>query len=308
MRVFVVYAQNCKRVFHQGNAMSPQWNDIEIFLAVAERKTLSQAASDLGLSVATVTRRLDALESSLKLTLVRRTTRGAVLTEAGKRALKDAKAGARHLRRFVRVAESIAEGEAGFRVRVSSTEPMLAGVLAPRLPLLFEELPSANVEFEVNRDLSDLTWGDVDIAVRLAQPNAESLIGRRLNRIELGLYCSKRYLRRRDPADLDLANEDLLWLDAKYQGIAENNWLSAHDLEKRAKLRSTSIRVLEQACLAGVGIAPLPKFSAPPNLVEISGPKLPPRQPWIVFHRDTRRDERMQKVRDWIASSCNAAF
>ncbi|MEL7538160.1 MAG: LysR family transcriptional regulator [Pseudomonadota bacterium] len=288
--------------------MSVRWNDIEIFLAVAEKKSLSQAAEQLRLSVPTVMRRIDALEAELGVSLVRKTTRGTLLTEAGKTALDDARAGARNLSQFARVAQGFSHDVVRVPIRISSTEPMVSGVLAPRLPDLLDVFPDARIEFDVDTGLSDLTWGDVDIAVRLAQPRVESYVGRRLKRIELALFCSRRYLRRRNPDRLNLADEKFIWLDAKYQGIPENRWLEKNGLAACTVMRSSSIRALEQACLAGVGIAPLPRFSAPAKLVEVSGPALPPRQPWIVFHKSTRRDKRMRLVRDWIAAACDAAF
>lgn len=288
--------------------MALQWSDVEVFLAVAEKKTLSQAAGYLNVSIPTVTRRIDALEKELGVKLLRRTIRGATLTEAGNRALEDARAGARHMKKFTRAAKAALQNGLRIPIRISSTEPMISRVLAPNLGSLLEQIPDVGIEFDIDTGLSDLTWGDIDIAVRLARPQIDSYVGRALKKIELSLYCSKRYLRRRDPLALNLDEEELLWLDAKYQGIPENLWLVEHQLESRARLRSGSIRALEEACLAGIGIAPLPRFSAPPSLVEVAGPSLPPRQPWVVFHKDTRSNKRMRVVRDWIVQSCEAVF
>ena len=55
-----------------------------IFLAVADAGSLTAGAARLGLPLATVSRKLAALEDHLGARLLARTTRRAVLTEAGR--------------------------------------------------------------------------------------------------------------------------------------------------------------------------------------------------------------------------------
>ena len=59
------------------------WNDIRLFLAVAESGSALGAARLLGLNQTTVTRRMDVLERQLGLTLFERRTMGYRLTEDG---------------------------------------------------------------------------------------------------------------------------------------------------------------------------------------------------------------------------------
>ena len=62
------------------------WDDIRVAMAVARTGTVSGAAATLGVHHATVIRRIDALEASLKARLFQRHTRGYALTDAGARA------------------------------------------------------------------------------------------------------------------------------------------------------------------------------------------------------------------------------
>ena len=57
---------------------------LRCFKATAEQKSMTKAAAQLSLSVPSVKRSLDSLESDLGHTLLERTNRGIVLTEAGK--------------------------------------------------------------------------------------------------------------------------------------------------------------------------------------------------------------------------------
>src|SRR4051812_32598138 len=64
---------------------------LEAFLAVAERRQLTDAARRLGISQPTLSRQIQALEKELGVRLLVRTARGAVLTDAGERFLAPAR-------------------------------------------------------------------------------------------------------------------------------------------------------------------------------------------------------------------------
>ncbi len=289
--------------------IEPDWNAIRCFVAVCRTGSLTEAAATLNLSIATVGRRIDSLETALGVKLLMRGPTGAKPTEAGRAILIYAEPGARQLTQIARAARALAVGPQDTPIRISSTEPMIADVLAPNIPALLAAHPGLRLEFDVSNALSNLNSGEADIAIRLADPQSDNLIARRLPAIELGLFCSGSYLAGRDAEALDLSSERLLWLDPRYGRIPENVWIMDHGLEHAAVVRSSSVRALQHAAEAGAGIAPLPAFSASTRgLVRIHAPGLPKRQPWLVFHRDTRRNPRMKAARDWINQSCEAAF
>lgn len=287
----------------------PSWDAIRCFLAVARCRSLSGAALELDMSIATLGRRIDSLEADLGLKLFRRSTVGMSLTDSGAAILKLAEPGARQLAQVVRAARSLQAGPKLSPVRISATEAFVADVLAPRLDALLERAPEARIELEVSNALADLNSGTSDLAIRMSNPADDMLIARRLPSIRLGLFCSKSYLAGRNPEQLRLHAERLLWLDSHYGDIPENLWLESNELESAVLMRSSSMRSLHNAAVSGVGIAPLPVYSAAAaGLVEITGPAIPPRQPWLVFHRDTRSVKRLQVVRDWVFDCCVNAF
>lgn len=287
----------------------PNWEAIKGFVAVARRGSLTEASAELGVSIATLGRRIDGLESELGLKLLRRGPTGTQVTDAGRAVLEHADKGARHMAQIVRVARALVSGPLETPVRISSTEPVISDVLAPRVGSVLERSPGLRLELEVSTDITNLNAGEADIAIRLANPRTETLIARRLPVVRLGLFCSKAYLAGRAPSCLRLSDEHLLWLDARYGDIPENRWIRERGLEPALVLRSSSIRALHRAAEAGAGIAPLPHYSAAPaGLVEVPTSGLPARQPWLVFHRDTRTNARMRCVRDWVSACCRAAF
>ena len=67
------------------------WDDLRIVLAIAQKGTVRGAARFLGLTHATVGRRLSKLEEKLKTRLFERTPQGQQATSAGHRLMETAK-------------------------------------------------------------------------------------------------------------------------------------------------------------------------------------------------------------------------
>ncbi len=285
------------------------WNAVRCFVTVAQCESLTEASKALSMSVATLSRRIDQLESHVGTALFRRGPNGTTLTDAGRSLLAHAEPGARHLARMSRAARELRDGTDDIPVRITSTESMIADVLAPRVRHLTDKHPAIRLQLDVSNALTDIQSGGADIAIRMIRPDSDTLIGRRLPPIQLGLFCSRRYLGRQKPSDFKLENEKLLWLALGYGDIAENRWLSEHALEPAVVLRALSVRALLNAAIAGAGIAPLPKFLAQSaGLVEVPSSKLPQRSPWLVFHRTNRNNRRMRMVRRWIVDACKQCF
>ncbi|MEL7297311.1 MAG: LysR family transcriptional regulator [Pseudomonadota bacterium] len=285
------------------------WNAVRYFVTVAQSGSLTEASKALNTSVATLSRRIDQLETQVGTALFRRGPNGTNLTDAGQSLLAHAAPGARHLARLSRVARELRDGTDEIPVRITSTESMIADVLAPCVPDLMDKHPAIRLQLDVSNALTDIQSGDADIAIRMVRPESDTLVGRRLPAIPLGLFCAKHYLGRRKPASVDLGNEKLLWLALGYGDIAENRWLSEQDLEPAVVLRALSVRALLNATIAGAGIAPLPRFLAQSSgLIEVPSTGLPQRYPWLVFHRTSRNNKRMRTVRRWIVDTCKQRF
>jgi DNA-binding transcriptional LysR family regulator len=176
----------------------------------------------------------------------------------------------------------------------------------PALPEFFEANPDTRLELEVSLEVSNLNIGEADIAVRMFQPQSETLIARKLPSIRLQLYCSAGYLAGRNPNALCLSEEKLVWYDKAYGDIAENVWIKEKSLVDQVIMRSGSVRALLKAAEAGIGIAPVPDFlAAKTELIPVASQALPIRQTWIVFHRDARTIIHQKRVRDWIRNACD---
>lgn len=283
--------------------------NLRTFVAIAENGTLSAAARELATSVSTVSRRLDALEADVGLQLVVRTVDGTFLTDDGEQLLPRALSSVEAGDAFWRAAAAAREGVGREPVRLSATEPMVSDVLAPALPALNAVSPSTVLQLSSSNEPASLARRDADMALRLVRPTGDSLIARRLPDIQLGCFCSRSFLGKRKANTIDIAEEPMLVFDDSFGEIAEVRWLRDHDLEAQTVLKSLSSRALMNAAVAGAGVAIVPRFMARnTKLVEVPAPAIPPRQIWLVLHRDLRHNREMQVVRNWVVSTVREAL
>ena len=287
------------------------WDDLRMFCDAAEGPTLAAAARRLGVSIATVARRISALESALGVRLLDRARNGVTLTTQGRVVLARARAAAAAMEDVGRLATALRASAWPDPIRVSATEPIISEILAPALPALLAAAPEIRVDLTSTNEVVRIAAREADIAVRFARPIGDSLIVRRLPGFDLGLFAAKSYLGDRQPADLDLTRERLLGFDDSYGRIAEVVWMEQSGLGAAIVARSSSTRALINAAVAGAGIAPVARLfaRARPTLVEIPT-RLPiPRRPaWLVSHRDLRQARPVRMVREWIVETFRRAL
>lgn len=152
-------------------------NATSMFVAAVRTGSLSVGASELGVPLATLSRRIRQLELELHVQLLERSVRGIRLTEPGARLYEHAAKGVEWFR----------DGEAA--VRSDQTE--LRGRLRVSIPPTFEswweilsgfqkKYPAIRLSVQVTERRVDLVHDGVDVALRLGRIRDESLVARRL--------------------------------------------------------------------------------------------------------------------------------
>jgi DNA-binding transcriptional LysR family regulator len=142
------------------------WNEVELFLAVAEAGSVSAAASRLKTTQPTVSRRLAELEASLGEPLFARSVEGTVPTSFGERLLPAARRMAEAAGEVERVASGAAATPKGV-VRVTAPPGVAYTFLAPLAARLRSLLPEVRLEIVATTSYVDLARREADLAIRL---------------------------------------------------------------------------------------------------------------------------------------------
>ncbi|MDI3274344.1 LysR family transcriptional regulator [Pseudomonas sp. AL03] len=145
-----------------------RFQEMQVFAAVAQDQGFSAAARRLGLSAASVTRAVAALEKRIGTLLLTRTTRSVHLSEAGQRYLEDCR---RILAEVQEAEDSAAGSHAQPRGQLTITAPVLFGELFVT-PVMVDYLtlfPEVCINgVLVDRVVSMVEEG-IDVAVRIGE-------------------------------------------------------------------------------------------------------------------------------------------
>lgn len=281
-----------------------QLEAMRVFVTVAERGSLSAAARALGLPVASVSRKLAALEAHVGARLLARSTRRMALSEAGGRYL-DA---CREVLARVEQADGALAGEREVQGALVVTAPVAFGRLYV-LPIV-SELLARHPKLEVRLLLVDrvvaLIDEGVDVAVRIAALPDSSLIAQRVGTIRRISCASPGYL---EAHGTPARPEEL----ASHACISVPNlssrerWIfpargGARSVAVRSRLEVTSTEAAVDAACAGVGIARVLSYQAAAAIADGRLRRIlegfePAAIPVHVVHRDGRTPR--PKVREF---------
>lgn len=157
---------------------APDANTLELFARIAAAGSFAQAARDLGLTRAAVSRRVAAVEAQLGMPLFTRTTRALGLTEAGRRLATRARAvleAAEAARRGLRARDSRGGGLAG-TLRVTLVPSFGQAVLGPLLAQFQSLHPELRLELRFTHRRVDLVREDIDVAFRVTTRPPEDCV------------------------------------------------------------------------------------------------------------------------------------
>lgn len=228
---------------------------IETFVSVASRGSLSAAAAAEGVAPGVVSRRLDALEARLGVKLMLRTTRRVTLTFEGSAYLEDCQ---RILRELGDAEASVSLGGVKARGHLRLSAP--AGFGRRHVAPLVMQFLDANPEVTVNLDLSDrlvdLVNEGIDCAVRVGELTDSSLVSIRLAENPRVVVASPAYLDKHGTprALADLANHNCLSL-GQQRGWLFRDGGEIVSIKVSGQLECNDGAVLHEWALAGRGLA-----------------------------------------------------
>ncbi|WP_434046600.1 MULTISPECIES: LysR family transcriptional regulator [Sorangium] len=234
--------------------------EMQTFLEIVDRGSLSAAARSLATVPSTISARLSSLEERLGVQLAIRSTRRLRLTEEGERYLVDCR---RILEEVERSEACIRRGQGALRgsLRVTAPSDLGRGRLRPILDAFAEAHPRIRVYVHLSDEVVDLVRGGFDMALRVGQLEGNSLTARRLATGHRVVCAAPSYWARhpRPSAPADLAHHDcLLWTP---EGRNEAIWTFAADGDGTQAIRVSGRRssndgdLVRAWALAGLGVA-----------------------------------------------------
>jgi len=196
------------RRFPASSTGTPKINDltdVRVFVHVAATGSLSSAARELDLSLASVSKRLSALERQLGLVLVRRTTRSQSLTPEGSAFLEHCK---RILAEVDRAETLAAVSQRTVNGLLTLSSPRAFGVRHV-IPLVIEfrkRYPELDIRLLFNDERFDTIEEGVDLSFRFGAPPDSTFFARQIAPNHQIICSSPSYVRQHgspmSPADL----------------------------------------------------------------------------------------------------------
>jgi DNA-binding transcriptional LysR family regulator len=251
--------------------MDIPWDDLQVFLAVAEGRSMSAAARRLRMGQPTVSRRVAALEHRLGYALFRRNVEGVLLTAAGERLLSPARRMAEWAGEATRASSSVDHKPEGL-VRITAPPGVAWDFLAPFAAWLRQKYRTIRLEVLSDTRFLDLGRGEADLALRTKPANQADLVTVASFEHPNAIFGAKTYVarlaRRNTLADLDW----ICWAPP-YEDLAPNSQLAELVPGFVPAFTSDSYLVQRQAAEAGLGVMALGdwrhRFARPTVLVPL---------------------------------------
>lgn len=239
--------------------------DLNAFAAVAEERSFTRAAAQLGTSQSALSFTLRRLEERLGVRLLTRTTRSVSATEAGERLLRTLRPALEQIGAELAALSELREKPAG-NIRITAGEHSAEAVLWPTLATFVPEYPDIKVEVIVDYGLTDIVAERYDAGVRLGEQVAKDMIAVRIGPdFRMVVVGAPSYFERkpRPKTPQDLTAHDCINLRLPTYG-----GLFPWEFEKRGRelkvrvegpLVFNNLALRLHAALAGLGLAYVPE-------------------------------------------------
>jgi len=236
-----------------------QLKQLESFVLVATKGSLTATAHAEGVAPAVIGRRIDALEARLGVKLLVRTTRKITLTHEGSAFLEDCQ---RLLADLASAEASVSAGgvKASGHLRITAPAGFGRRHVAPLVPKFIAQHPEVSVSLNLGDRVVDIVNEGFDCAVRVGDLPDSSLISVRLADNRRLCVATPGYLKRaglpQHPSDL--SRHECLTLSS--DASQSRGWAFLVDgavthLRPSGRLDCSDGQVLHDWCVEGLGIA-----------------------------------------------------
>ncbi|MFL0810352.1 MAG: LysR family transcriptional regulator [Agarilytica sp.] len=273
-----------------------KWDDVKVFLAVARAGSVSGAGRQLRLQHTTVSRRLRAMEDKLGVRLIERVKGGYGLTPAG----EDLKEAGERIEKEVLGVEAVLLGQDQHLkgpLRVTVINHMAYALLMPMFARFSENYPAIELQIQSSNAYISLPQRQADIALRVTNAPADTLVGKKIISFASAVYGSRPYLER-----LKRTGEPPNWIGTECCNF-HRIWTKQQCPNGRHRFVIDDTSLAHAAIREGVGLSFLPCFMGDVDehlgryagVIEDYELDL-----WMLFHADLKHTARVRVFREFI--------
>ena len=240
------------------------------FIKTVRAGSFAGAARELGVSAVAVSKNVAALEKSLGVRLLNRSTRALSLTDEGRAYHERCAAPLQALEDASAFAKSSTNSVSGM-LRVTSITPFGRGYVIPMVQKFCRLYPQIQIELLLDDNVSDMIANGFNVGVRAGLQQVPEAIARKICDLSFVICGAPDYFSQYGtPKKLeDLATHQCLHLTRNTAAVSRHSdplvWRvgpasSARTVPARGNLIANDFNALEQAALNGMGLfnAPLP--------------------------------------------------
>ncbi len=279
------------------------WDNMRLFLAVAEAGSFRSAATVAGVSINTIRSKVDRLERQIGGPLLRRSVEGVALTQDGRELVQIA----REMREMTRTTARVAVVAASRpeRIRVVATEGIGTAWIVPRLAGLQAAQPDIRVSLTCEVNPATVLFRDVDLAIQLHKPTDPALKFERVGTMHVVPFVSRSYVATHGlPRSLAEAKDHyLVWqqlpplaADLLPPFLDE----AAREMVIAVETNTSTAHYWAVANGAGIGFLPTYVCAMNADLIAIDLGLAFQHDIFVVYHANADKNQQITVVRDWL--------
>lgn len=232
--------------------------DLQVILKVAQFRSITAAATDLDMRVATASAAVKRVEAALGVELFVRTTRQLRLSAAGERYIPECEQAVKTLQQAklnLHQDLGIIDGE----IRIALSSDLGRNIVTPWLDEFLLEYPDVSLRTSISDSNTDFYRDSIDMALRYGSPNDATMYGFKICDVPRVLCAAPEYLNKHGVPEhpRELAEHNALLY--QLHDVLQDEWTfslgtDAHKVKLKGDRGSNDGDVVRRWCVAGKGL------------------------------------------------------